>query len=1052
MLKQIQNKRWAFFLSLVCFLNTLVVFANNKNNVDIPVKGKVVNLKNGEAVPGASIQIKGTNRGTITGANGEFSLNVPNKNSTLVVSFIGFVRQEIPLNGKNLSALNISLIEDEKQLEEVVVVGYGEIRKSDLTGSVAKLKYAEDAEQPITSVDQFIQGRVSGVQITQNSGAPGSGMNFQIRGVTSITGSSQPLYVIDGFPVESGFSTAGSTSFVTGDNARSAAPANPIASLNPNDIESIEILKDASSTAIYGSRGANGVVLITTKKGKVKRDEIKYTFRTDQSQLRKKIETLGTKDFIEYANEARRNNAQTIAFDSLAIVGLGDANTVWQDLVYQTAISNEHNLSFTGGDERTQYAVSGNYLKNVGIVKNSYYTRGGMRANIIRNVNSKVRLITNLSGSFNEQRAAQQNLAGGSLQGSVITSSLLQRPILRPFSGDSEDIDFSVENNPLTIIELAKNLQKNQSLLANMKAEYKLFKTLTLSSSVGTNYNNSKRDSFLPVGTTQGTQSNGFAYHGENQNVNYLWENLATLNKTLKNKDRINAVVGYTYQKFTTESFGLGIQNFSSQILGFNQWQLADPTRSNIAPTIRQTTSLSSVLARANYSLKNRYLFTVTGRADGSSRLLQKNRWTYFPSAAIAWNVGNEKFMEKIKGISELKLRASSGITGNQNIGIYATQNRVITEGGVVNQQRTNTLGQSTLAYEDARWETTQQNNFGIDLGVLKNRLRFGFEYYTRNTTDLILALALPTSSGFSSYNGNVGEVENKGHEFTLGIVAADKTLKWNINANYSKNTNKVIDLRDVTLFGENLYAQYGVQQPITLAREGYPIGSFFGYKHIGVYQNAEQIKAGPTPILATVAPGDFIYEDINKDGKITTDDRTIIGNPLPDFTFGVTNDFRYKNLGLSVFIMGNIGQDVANMNRFVLDGLNYLTLSNVRKESWDNRWKGEGTSNYYPAARSIISPSYNSFSSFLIEDASFVRIKNVTLSYDLPKKWMGKITGVRLFGTATNLLTWTNYKGYDPEVNAVVNTGNANALTSGLDMGTIPQFKTFSGGFNISF
>jgi TonB-dependent starch-binding outer membrane protein SusC len=1034
------------------FLWILVFPAAAKNIADIQVSGKVVNLKDGDFIPGASIQVKGSTRGTISGPDGKFTLSVPNKNTTLVVSFIGFETQELSLQGKNLQNLVINLIEDTKVLEEVVVVGYGEIRKSDLTGAVSKLKYAENADQPITSVDQFIQGRVSGVQITQNSGAPGSGMNFQIRGVSSISGSSQPLYVVDGFPIETGYGTTGSTSFVNGDNARSAPPSNPLASLNPNDIESIEILKDASSTAIYGSRGANGVVLITTKKGKVKRDEIKYTFRADNSAIREKIEMLGTKEFIEYANEARKNNAQTVAFDSAGIAAVGDANTVWQDLIYQNAVSFEHNLSFSGGDERTQYAISGNYLNNVGIVKNSYYNRAGLRANIIRNVNEKVRLITNITGSFNEQRAAQQNLQGGSLQGSIISSGLLQRPILRPFAGDSEDIDFSVENNPLTIIELAKNLQKNQSLLANIKAEYKLFKFLTLSSSVGTNYNNSKRDSFLPVGTTQGTQSNGFAYHGENQNVNYLWENLATLNYSLKNKDRINAVGGYTYQKFRSEGFGLGVQNFSSQTLGFNQWQLADPTRSNFAPSVRQTTAISSVLARINYSMKNKYLFTLTGRADGSSRLLDKYKWAYFPSAAVAWNVDKENFMKNVKGVSELKIRTSIGLTGNQNIGFYATQNRVGSEGGVVNQQRTNTLNQNSLAYEDARWETTLQKNLGLDLGILENRVKLGFEYYTRNTKDLIISLSLPASTGFASYNGNVGSIVNKGYEFNVGVAALEKILKWNINANYSRNRNEILDINNVDIFGENLFAQYGVQQPITIARKGQPVGAFFGYKHIGVYQNAEEIKNGPLPLLTTVAPGDFKYEDVNKDGKITTDDRTIIGSPLPDFTFGVTNDFKYKNIALSVFVMGNIGQDVANMNRFVSDGLSYLTLSNVRKEAWDKRWTGEGTSNYYPAPRSIVSPTYNSFSSFLIEDGSFVRLKNVTLSYDLPKKYLGKITGVRIFGSATNLLTWTKYLGYDPEVNAIVNPGQANALTSGLDFGTIPQFRTFSGGFNFSF
>ncbi len=1015
--------------------------------VESIVAGKVTDSKTGEALPGANVVVKGTMKGVTTNRQGEFTITVLNPETILVITLIGYEKQEVRVG--NATTLTVRMVEGEQTLDEVVVVGYGEIRKSDLTGAVSQLKVEGNEDKPIISVDQLIQGRMSGVQITQNSGAPGAGMTFLIRGASSITGSNQPLIILDGFPIESGNGTLTANGFVQGDISRSAPATNPLAAINPNDIESIEVLKDASSTAIYGSRGANGVVLITTKRGRSKRDQISYTFRFDHSRLPRKLDMLNTGEFISYANEARLNNGLDSAYRQADIPGLLANNYNWQDLIYQDALSQEHQISATGSDERTNYLISGNFANQIGIVKNSSFKRAGIRMNLERKLSDKLKITANLSGTYNQNRSAQQNNQNGSPQGSVITGALTFRPLVTPFASDDEsDPNLLVENNPLTLIRLGRNVSPATVVLANLRAQYQLTKSLTFASSFGANYNQANRDAFLPVGTGQGNTSNGYAFRGENNNLTYLAENTLSLNHTFKNKSRINAVVGYTYQKFRVRNFAMSASNFASQLLGFDQLSLAGAT--TIPNTISQEYSLSSYLGRVNYAISNRYLLTLTARADGASRLPQASKWAFFPSAAVGWNLHNESFMQGVKGINELKIRGSIGLTGNQNVGIYAPYERVQVQRSVVNNNIQSGLLQSTLAYEDARWETTTQWNAGLDLAVLNNRVRLSVETYNRSTKDLIISLPLPTSSGFLSYNGNVGSIVNKGFEVDLRVAAFDKAFKWDIIGNYSLNRNRVTSL-PYQIFGENYYAQAGLQQPISTALTGSPIGSFFGYQLEGIYQSKEEIAASPKT-LATVLPGDFKFRDINGDGFINDKDRTIIGNPNPLYTFGLTNDFTYKSFSLSVFVMGNIGQDVANMNRFIIDGMNYLSLSNIRREAYENRWTGPGTSNYYPAPRGATSPAYQYLSDFLIEDASFVRLKNVTLSYAFPGSALRFVRSARLFVTGTNLFVLTNYKGYDPEVNGQPTPNAMNALTTGIDMGTIPLYRTFSGGLTVSF
>ena len=1014
-------------------------------SADITIKGKVIAIENNEPLPGVSVVIKGTSKGAATNNNGEFSIDVPNNKAVLVFSFVGYLSQEIPV--ENRTQINVTLVQDSKALEEVVVVGYGEIRKSDLTGSVATLKAEGNEDKPITSIDQLIQGRTSGVQITQNSGAPGSGMTFLIRGASSVTGSNQPLIILDGYPIETdqrSLSPNTGTSFWEA----STPPTNPLAAINPNDIESIEILKDASSTAIYGSRGANGVVLITTKRGKTKRDQFSYSFRTDISQLPKKIGVLNAENFINYANEGALNSKRDSVYRSTAIPGLLANDYFWQDLIVQKSISQDHQLSFTGGDDKTKYSISGNYYTQEGIIKNSSFDRGSIRMNLDRQVLPKLKVSGSFSGTISQTKSTQQSNSNGDQSGSAITGALRFRPIASPFAaGTDDEPELSIEGNPLTLVSLGRNVSRSNVVLANLKGDYTLAKGLNLIISTGVNNTQAKRDNFQPFGTFAGRQ-NGYAYTGESSSFNFLVENTLNFNRTIAKKHRINAVGGYTWQQWNNRTFGIQATQFVSEALGANNFQLA--SSASIPVTTNQNWALQSVLGRFNYTFDSRYLFTLTGRSDGASRLSIGNKWAFFPSIAGGWNVHNESFMKNQKIFDELKIRASYGISGNQSIGVGSSVDRVGTTRTVLNGAILTALAPIGLGNSNLGWETTRQANIGIDLAILKSRIKFGFEAYTRNTSDLLINLTLPGSTGFTSYAANFGKVENKGIEFDVDAMILNGNFKWNASGNISFNRNKITSLGNgIQLFGASYLGvgSIGLGQPANIAIEGYPIGAFFGYQVNGVYQNADEVAKGPKdPTNPT--PGDIKYVDTHGDGQISLADRTIIGNPYPDFTFGVTNDFRWKNFTLSIFFMGNIGQDVMNLNRHILDALTFTTGTNMRTEAWEGRWQGEGTSNYYPQARNVGNAFRGRLSNFYLEDGSFVRLKNLSLAYNLPSNTVKWLRNAKVFVSGTNLITWTKYKGYDPEVSA----NATSSLSPGIDFGTVPQYRTYSTGITLSF
>lgn len=1025
-------------ITLLLFFACLQGIYSQTGNSNV-ITGTVFD-KNGEGIVGASIKLEGSNNGTLTDINGRFTIKAP-ETGKITISYIGYIKQTVNISGK--TSLKIILEEDSKTLDELVVVGYGLIKKSDLTGSVSKLTTDNSEEKAYSSVEQLLQGKTSGVQITQNTGGLGGGMSFNIRGANSITGSNQPLVVIDGYPVESG-----SVEINTGSDANYSGDVpstNALASLNPNDIASIEILKDASSTAIYGSRGANGVVMITTKRGKEGRDKIQYSFRTDMSYLPKTIDMLNSIEYMTYSNEAYLDKKDgSVAYDAAAMLKYGVYNTDWQDLIYRTGYSQNHQLNISGGDKKMQYSLAMGYLNQQGIVKNTSFDRGTVRLNLDREINSRLKFSVNIDGSMSMNKAVNQAAKSSDVGASIVSAALRTPPIYAAYNDTEDDIALTTGiTNPLILVTRADDKQRLTQIKISANADYRFTKSFYFRFRTGLNSTTGLRQYYMPRGTYLGDTRLGYAYEGNIRNIDYLSEYTLNFYKTIKRKHNIGVVAGYTWQSWLNRSSGISAAGFPND--NFSYFNLNSAM--TIDKPVNKTTewALASFLGRFNYSYDRRYMVTLTARTDGATRLAEGHKWDLFPSLAVGWNAHNEKFLQNSDLISELKVRASVGVSGNQSIGVGSTLSRYDSGTGVINQGIVTAYYPANMSNKNLGWENTTQYNVGTDIGLWAGRVSLTIDYYYKRTSDLLINLPIPESTGYTTYTTNSGEVENQGLDFDLSGTILTGKFKWKASGNISFNRNKVLKFDGVmqSFMGAGISSVNN--QPINIAKVGYPIGSFFGYKIDGIYQTQEEIDNGPVD-PANPVPGSFKFADTNNDNKITDADRTIIGNPFPDYIFGLNNDFSWKNFNLNVFIQGSMGQDVVNVSRYYSDGLTRGTSSNVRTEAWLNRWTGPGTSNTYPVARANSVPFEGRFTDFIVEDASYVRLKSVTLSYNFKPKNIKFIESVSVFGTGGNLLTLTNYKGYDPEINS----RGSNSMTPGLDLGSIPQFRTYSLGFKI--
>lgn len=993
------------------------------------IRGKVVNEK-GEPQPGATVLIKGTRRGTTANEAGIFTLkNVPDK-AILVVSALGLQTKEV-MKPAASGLFTITLENTTEALGEVVVVGYGQVRKSDLTGSVATVQVSEIKKVAVTSLDQALQGRVAGVQVTQNSGSPGGSTTIRIRGGNSIQGDNEPLYVIDGVPFKNGGAGSGSS-------------FNVLSTLNPADIESITILKDASSTAIYGSRGANGVVIVNTKRGKAGKTVISFDTYYGTQQVRRKYPVLNATEYAAFVNEANTNDGLAPVYTPEQVQGFGKG-TDWQDEIFRSAPIASYQLLLSGGDEKTQFAISAGYFTQKGVVVNSDFNRYSFRINLDRKINSKIKIGNSLT--INRTLTNQSRTDGDLGSAGLITMAALQfPPLLKVHNPDGTylmtdpALNFTADN-PVALAKDSRNANTAYRFFGNIYGEYRMMEGLTLKIIYGIDGILQKQNSYLPRSVASGLAQGGVGAIYNEESVTWLNENLLTYSHTFGNVHQFTALAGYTQQENRTENSRASSRSFVNDILetgNLGTGAVAITPGSGIG-----TWGLTSYLSRINYGYRDKYLLTASFRADGSSRFGANKRFGYFPSGAVAWRVSEEPFLKNNKQVNELKLRVTYGVTGNQDgIGNYPAYSLLGTQNYVLGNNISTGLGPSQIANPDLSWEKTTQADAGIDLAMFNNRINITADVYLKRTSDLLLSVTIPSSSGYSSAIRNLGKVENKGIEFSLSTINIDGPFKWSTDINLVANRNKVLDIGGTPQIFAGQVANIAQNVNSGIIKVGEPLGAFYGYVTDGLYQTEAEL-AGLSDASARKI-GDRKYLDLNGDKKIDDKDRRIIGNAQPKLTGGISNTFSYKGVDLTIFLQGVYGNKILNANRFELE---YLNGTNNQDRDMLDRWTPTHTNTDIP--RAATTRPANRISTRQIEDGSFLRLRNVQIGYQLPAAWLrtAHIQSVRLYMTAQNFATWTSYSGYDPEVNRF----GQDSRSQGFDYASYPAAKTLLFGLNIS-
>ena len=985
-----------------------------------PVSG-VVSDGSGTII-GANVMIKGTTMGTITDVDGSFTIDA-NPDDILVVSFTGMSTKEI-LVGEQKN-IQVTLSTEDQLLNEVVVIGYGSRKKSDITGAVSSVTNDELNAFPVLDAGQALQGRAAGVVVQSNNGGePGAPINIKIRGNTSISANSSPLIVVDGF----------------------IGASMPQA----NDIESMEILKDASATAIYGSRGSNGVIIVTTKKGKNGKLAVELNSTYSAQNTSNKLDLLNANEFADYQNQIRENQGNPTPYTQ------GPADTDWQDLIYRAGNIQNHQLSFSGGTDKMNFYASGTYFDQKGVVVNSGFERLTFLTNIDAQVTDKLKLGVNLFGSRGTKDGVTTQSDGSVTVGGDDVISLAMRfapdkPV-RDENGDftTNDAIGDEVDNPFAVATERVDETISDNFRTNVYADYKIIDNLSFKTTFGLSSENVNRGVYQPS-TLQITASavNGRALITNAKRTSLLSENFLTYNNTIGNGN-LTLLAGYSYQKNETQAFsaaGTGFlsDNFSYHALG-TATGLLQP-----ASSLSQV-EIQSQFGRINYDFDNKYLITATVRRDGASNFAANNKYAIFPSAAFAWKISNENFLRDNETISSLKLRASYGVTGNPSISPYQSLARIASLYASRGGQTVFAITPDQPSNPDLKWESSYQTNFGIDIGLVENRVNLSIDYYNIDTKDLILGNnGIPEYFGFQNDEilTNLGEINNTGIELSLNtrnVVNGD--FRWSTDFNFSKNKNKVVALiNDADLFG-NAAPSYFSHDRSYVLRVGEEVGLFWGYDYQGVYQGGEA-PAGTQPLTGGVA-GDPLFADIDGDGEITESDRTIIGNPNPDFTFGLSNNFSYKSFDLNIFFQGSQGGDIFNMTNVQLNNGD----ANTTRDYFNNAWTSSNTDTDAPR---VGNNSNREISSRFVEDGSYVRLKNIALGYNLPTSLSDKINvgGIRVTLSAQNLLTFTSYSGLDPEVNYFGASGNNNTSSNtvqGFDFGNYPTIKSYSFNVNVKF
>ncbi|MFQ3182048.1 MAG: TonB-linked SusC/RagA family outer membrane protein [Polaribacter sp.] len=1041
----------------------MMVFSQSKT-----ITGSVTD-DGGLPIPGVTILVKNSkNLGVATDFDGNFSITIPsNQTKILVFSYLGYATQEVTVS--NTTNVNLIMIPDQTQLDEVVVVGYGTVLKKDVTGSLTSVKVKDNVANQSGTIDQLLQGRAAGVQVTQNAGAPGSGISVKIRGTNSLRGNNEPLYVVDGVII----SSAGEDVIAAGGVGNSGQETqNGLNGINPRDIESIQVLKDASATAIYGSRGANGVVLITTKKGVKGKVKINSFTTTSIRTIDKKYDVLDGIGYANYQNEMALLNGLNPRFqiDGSQIFGItydtaGNPNVSnrpaqilnWQDELYRQGFSTKVGFSASGGSDNGNYYVSLGFDEQEGIVSNSSLKSTDFRINLNQDLTDKLKLQARVSASFNDINFTE----GGDLTGanqSFVRNAILFRPVITEEIEDfGEDLEAS---NPYSWVNDFEDVSKAKRYIASIGLTYKLpVKGLKYQIKAGGNVRTKDRRRFYGLTTFQGANANGALQISTLNVTSYQINNFLRFNRTFNRKHRINATAGVTYDVRNVENSIYAVEDFVTTELTIQQPFLA----SVISQPLRYLKSdqqIFSLLGRLNYTFNNKYILTASFRRDGVSKFSEENRYGFFPSFALAWRLDNERFIKNLNIFEDLKLRAGWGEIGNHGIGAYGTLSDYGINGQLYGTPGNGTsvpLSLNNVANPNLTWETTEQLNFGLDFTTKNDRISGSIDLYDKTTKDLLQRSPIPTSSGFRSILINRGTISNKGLEVALNIAAVSTDdFEINIGGNIAFNKTKIealgIPLEDFYIdgiaqqrsfyLGNQISTGQYFRSPANVFIEGEETSLFYGFVTNGIYQTED------TDLVAGAVPGDVRVVDQNEDGVVDILDRTFIGNPNPDFVYGFNLNFKLKGFTADFLFNGVYGNDIANGNLIKLNNAEGLG-TNISPNAYNNAWRPDAQSNLHPRlGYDVISNQAIGISDRIIEDGSYLRLNNVTVSYDIPLENSSLMERLNVYVAGQNLFTWTDYSGYNPEVSSFLYNG----LINGVDWNGAPNAKTILLGLNINF
>lgn len=979
--------------------------AQSSNNIH----GTVTDEK-GETMPGVNVRLKNTTKGATTNVDGKYVIDVPAGNAVLEFSFIGYQSKEVTVGATK--EINVSLIKVTSALDEVIVVGYGSRKKIATTGSISSVKADELTLSPVANVGQGLQGRVAGMQINENSGAPGGNFSVRVRGINSINGSSEPLYIIDGVQISGG---------------GTVTAMSPLSQINPNDIESVEVLKDASAAAIYGARGANGVVLITTKQGKAGNTVVSYEGYYGVQKNTKQIALLNASEYATLENEIYKK----LTYPDPASLGEG---TNWQNLIFRSAPIQNHQLSVKGGSDKTQFSFSANYFDQQGTIKNTGFDRYAFRLNLDHAVSSKVKMGLRIYSSISTFDGVDTAPTGTDNGNGILNVALAAPPTLQPYKPDGTVFPFGDQMNglykdyfnPMGVLAQKRQTIANNTI-ANAFFEYKILNGLTYKASFNAVLNNGRYDFYSPLSILSQVSllsGGGSAQKDDSYGQTLLHESILTYVKQLGDHSLTFTGV-YGTQKTTNSSNSIVASIFPNDATSDDALQLAT---NRTVSSARSAGHLDSYLARVNYGFKDKYFVDVTGRVDGSSVFGENHKFGFFPAASVAWRVIGEDFMKEQDLFSDLKLRASWGITGNAAaIGPYGSLALVGSSGSYnIDHNPVTGIAPTGVPNPDLKWEQSSQTNIGLDISFIKNRLGFVFDVYNKTTKNLLYVKQLPLSSGYASITGNFASLSNKGVEMAVNAAILTHKFKWDANANVTINKNKILDLDGITT--ETNASNYSV------LKVGQPLGIFKTYVFDGVYQTGETILPG-----SGGRTGGVKVKDVNNDGKIDANDQILSGNPNPKFIFGFASSMKYSGFDLNVFLQGVQGNNVFNVSRFILE--NPLGGRNLSANLVD-RWSPTNPSNEYVSG---FQGGRNPITNRYLEDGSYIRFKTIALGYTLPK--IQGVHSLRAYISGNNLFTITKYKGFDPEANV---NGGSNTLL-GVDNGVYPIAKSFLIGLQLS-